>query len=189
MGRNKGSWGSEHSLEGPEGKVQFCFEIPERSFSSSSIVQECLEIRWKPTHFCILNFFLLNSFCLRSNIKHSTQHFITRWNTSTFVKNIPLRRRSFNSVLSVSSGDETLCLMLDILHEILPQIPFPRKGGSDPAFPSDPFHSLHFLWESSMPNFCQRHPEYRFLSQSPPIRSVPAFWQIPHPVKPIIPLT
>ena len=30
------------------------------------------------------------SFCLRSNIKHSTQCFITRWNTSKFVKNIPL---------------------------------------------------------------------------------------------------
>ena len=59
--------------------------------------------------------------------------------------------------------------MLDILHESLPQIPLTRKRGSDPAFPSDPSHSLRFLWESSMPNFCHRHPEYRFLSQSPPI--------------------
>ena len=54
-------------------------------------------------------------------------------------------RRIFNSLLSVSSGDETLCLMLDILHESLPQIPFPRKGGSYPAFPSDPSHSHRFL--------------------------------------------
>ena len=54
-------------------------------------------------------------------------------------------RRIFNSLLSVSSGDETLPLMLDILHERLPQIPFPRKGGSDPAFPSDPSHSFRFL--------------------------------------------
>ena len=65
-------------------------------------------------------------------------------------------RRIFNSLLGVSSGDETLhlmfdilhetlCLMLDILHESLPQIPFSRKGGSDPAFPSDSSHSLLFL--------------------------------------------
>ena len=35
--------------------------------------------------------FLLKSLCLRSNIKHSTQCFINRWNTSKFVKNTPLR--------------------------------------------------------------------------------------------------
>ena len=51
---------------------------------------ECLVIRWKFDQFCILKF-LLKSFCLTSNIKHSTQYFITRWNTSNFVKNIPLR--------------------------------------------------------------------------------------------------
>ena len=38
---------------------------------------------------------VLKSFCLRSNIKHA--------------------RRIFNSLLSVSSGDETLRLMLDII--------------------------------------------------------------------------
>ena len=54
-------------------------------------------------------------------------------------------RRIFNSVLSVSSADETLPLVLDILHERLPQTPFPRKGGSDPAFPSDPSRFLPFL--------------------------------------------
>ena len=32
-----------------------------------------------------------NSFCLRSNLKHSTQCFITRLNISKFVKNTPLR--------------------------------------------------------------------------------------------------
>ena len=48
--------------------------------------------RWKTAHFCILNFDLyLKSFRLRSNIKHSTQCFITRSNTSKFVKNTPLR--------------------------------------------------------------------------------------------------
>ena len=62
---------------------------------------------------------LLKSCRLRSNIKHSTQCFITRWNTFKFVKNTPLQRRIFNSLLSVSSGDETLRLMLDILHEVL----------------------------------------------------------------------
>ena len=36
-------------------------------------------------------FLLLKSFCLRSNIKYSTQCFITRWNTLKFVKNTPLR--------------------------------------------------------------------------------------------------
>ena len=34
---------------------------------------------------------LLKSFCLRSNIKHSTQCLITRWNTWNFFKNTPLR--------------------------------------------------------------------------------------------------
>ena len=53
---------------------------------------KCLEIRWKIAHFCILNFSRpIISFCLRSNIGHSTQCFITRWNTSKFVKNTPLR--------------------------------------------------------------------------------------------------
>ena len=41
--------------------------------------------------FLHTQFLLLKSFCLRSNIKHSTQCFITRWNTSKFVKNTPLR--------------------------------------------------------------------------------------------------
>ena len=36
-------------------------------------------------------FLLMKSFCLRSNIKYSTQCFITRWNTLKFVKNTPLR--------------------------------------------------------------------------------------------------
>ena len=39
-------------------------------------------------------------------------------NTSKFVKHTPLRaRRIFNSLLGVSSGDETLRLMLDKLHD------------------------------------------------------------------------
>ena len=48
-----------------------------------------------------------------SNIKYSTQCFIIRSNTSKFVKNTRLRV----SLLGVSSVDETLRLMLDILHE------------------------------------------------------------------------
>ena len=49
---------------------------------------ECLEIRWKTAHFCILNFSLYNDFVWEviSNIWHS-----------------------------VSSPDETLRLMLDML--------------------------------------------------------------------------
>ena len=101
-------------------------------------------------------FLLLKSFCLKSNIKHSTHYFITRWNTSKFVKNTPLRvvfstlfsvfhviyqtwdavfhhqmkhreeswkydaqRSIFDELRGVSSGDETLCRMFDILHETL----------------------------------------------------------------------
>ena len=41
-----------------------------------------------------------NSFCLRSNLKHSTQCFIPRWNTSRFVKNTPLRV-VFSTLLAV----------------------------------------------------------------------------------------
>ena len=51
---------------------------------------ECLEIRWKLLIFASL-IFPSKSFRLRSNVKHSTQCFITRWNTSTLVKNTPLR--------------------------------------------------------------------------------------------------
>ena len=62
---------------------------------------ECLEIRWKIAHFCILNFSRpIISFCLRSNIKHSTQCFITRWHTSKFVKNTP-QRVVFSTLFSV----------------------------------------------------------------------------------------
>ena len=41
-----------------------------------------------------------NSFCLRSNLKHSTQCFITRGNTSRFVKNTRLRVL-FSTLLAV----------------------------------------------------------------------------------------
>ena len=54
---------------------------------------ECLDIRWKTAHFCILNFSFKNDF----RQKYSAA------------------RRIFNSLLGVSSGDETLRLMLDIL--------------------------------------------------------------------------
>ena len=37
------------------------------------------------------SFLLQKWFCLRRNIKHLTQCLITRWNTSKFVKNTPLR--------------------------------------------------------------------------------------------------
>ena len=51
-----------------------------------------------------------------SNSKHSTQRFI--WYTSKFVKNTHIfYTYILNSVLGVSSGDETLHLMLDILHQ------------------------------------------------------------------------
>ena len=55
---------------------------------------------------------------MRKNIKHSTQCFITRWNTSKFW-NI-LRCASYFQ-LSSRCGDETLRLMFDILHKITNQ--------------------------------------------------------------------
>ena len=59
---------------------------------------------------------------MRSNIKHSTQCFITRWNTSLFVKNTP-QRVVFSqmkhcvscSICNSLLTNETLHLMLDIL--------------------------------------------------------------------------
>ena len=75
-------------------------------------------------------FLLLKSFCLRSNMKHSTQCFVTRWNTSKFVKNTALRIIFSHSLLSVSSGDETLHLMLDISLLKLPHSYIdPWRGG------------------------------------------------------------
>ena len=65
---------------------------------------ECLEIRGKTTHFCIPNFsFLIILFekYIKHNLKVRQKYSATR--------------RIFNSLLSVSSGDETLRLMLDIL--------------------------------------------------------------------------
>ena len=61
---------------------------------------ECLEIRRKNCSFLHPWFLLLKPFCLRSNIKYSTQCFITRWNTLKFVKNTPLRL-VFSTLFSV----------------------------------------------------------------------------------------
>ena len=68
----------------------------------------------KNCSFLLPWFLLLKSFCLRSNINHSTPCFITRWKTSKFVKNTPLRV-VFTTIFSgVLSRDETLLLMLDM---------------------------------------------------------------------------
>ena len=48
---------------------------------------ECLEISWKTTHFCIVNFSSWNHFVWEIISKHSTVCFITSWNTLKFVKN------------------------------------------------------------------------------------------------------
>ena len=66
---------------------------------------ECLDIRWKTAYFCILNFSFKKDFVWEeiSNIRHS----------------VSSPDRIFNSLLGVSSGDETLHLMFDILHELL----------------------------------------------------------------------
>ena len=59
-----------------------------------------------------------NSFCLRSNLKHSTVFYHKRKHLEVREK-YSAARRFFNSPRSVSSGDEILCLMLDILLENL----------------------------------------------------------------------
>ena len=77
---------------------------------------------WKSDENCSFlhhKFLSLKSFCFRTNIKHSTQCFITRWNSLKFFKNAPLCV-IFSTLfwwVSVSSCDETLRFMPDILHE------------------------------------------------------------------------
>ena len=75
---------------------------------------ECLEIRWKTAHFCILNSSFNNDFVwevISSTVFHHQ------------IKNLEVRqkysaaRRIFNSPLGGSSGDETLRLILDILEK------------------------------------------------------------------------
>ena len=73
---------------------------------------ECLEIRWKTAHFCILNSSVNNDFVwevISSTVfHHQIKHLEVRQKYSA-------ARRFFNSLLGVSSGDETLHLMFDIL--------------------------------------------------------------------------
>ena len=57
---------------------------------------------------------------------------------SKFVKNTPLRVVFFNSLLGVSSGDETLRLMFDILRKPLSK----NRGG-------DNLHNLHYTNNAS----------------------------------------
>ena len=66
-------------------------------------------------------FLLLKSFCLRSNIKHSTMFYDQMKHLRVCQKDCAVHD-IFDSLLSVSSGDETLCLMLDIL-----LLKFPRS--------------------------------------------------------------
>ena len=80
---------------------------------------ECLEMRLKTAHFCILNFSLIFFFIL---FEKYYQAFDTVFHQQ--IKHFEVRQkysaacRIFNSLLvSVSSGDETLRLMLDILLE------------------------------------------------------------------------
>ena len=91
-------------------------------------------------------FLLLKSFCLRSNIKHSTVFYHQ-------MKHLKVRQKYcaahhiFNSLLIVSSGDETLHLMLDII-----LLKFPRSyivpGGEGVG---EKHHHHHLL--SGVPNW------------------------------------
>ena len=75
---------------------------------------ECLDIRWKTAHFCILNFSLKMILfekkyqTFNTVFHHQMKHLEVRQKYSA-------ARRIFNSLLGVSSRDETLHLMLDIL--------------------------------------------------------------------------
>ena len=64
-------------------------------------------------------YFLKISICLRSNIKHSNTVFHHQMKHLEVLQKYSAARRIFNSLLSVSSGDETLRLMLDILHQLV----------------------------------------------------------------------
>ena len=99
---------------------------------------------------------------LRRNIKHSTQCFITRYNTSKFVENTPLRA-VFSTLFSVFHlGDETLRLRLDIL--LRPD----RKIGSGTV--NGPIvrrtHILEYSWglRTRNPGLSRRRPFQKFTS-------------------------
>ena len=76
-------------------------------------------------------------FCLRRNIKHSTQCFITRWNTSKFVKNTPLRV-IFSTLFSVFHLVIKHCILC-LIYYLTPQkgwnwkINSPHAGSLFPA--------------------------------------------------------
>ena len=103
--------------------MQFCFEIPECSFPSSSIIFMSV---WKSNEKLLIFASLISPSkiilfekqyqAFDRAFHHSMKHLKVHQKYSA-------ARRIFNSLLSVSSGDETLPLMLDILHERLPQIP------------------------------------------------------------------
>ena len=75
---------------------------------------ECLEIRWKTAHFCILNSSFNNDFVwevISSTVfHHQIEHLEVRQKYSA-------ARNIFNSLLGGSSGGETLGLILDILEK------------------------------------------------------------------------
>ena len=75
---------------------------------------ELIEIRWKTAHFASLIFpskiILFKKYqAFKTVFHHYMKHLEVRQKYSAV-------RRIFNSLLGVPSGDETLHLMLDILH-------------------------------------------------------------------------
>ena len=79
------------------------------------VYNECLEIRCKTAHFCILNFSWKNHFVWE--IISSILHSISSQQKKHLEARQAAERLIFNSLLIVSFGDETLRLMLDILHK------------------------------------------------------------------------
>ena len=85
------------------------------------MLNECLDIGLKTAHFCILNFSFKNDLFEKKYqtfdtvFHHQKKHLEVRQKYSA-------TRRIFNSLLGVSSGDETLRLMFDILRKTVVSI-------------------------------------------------------------------
>ena len=60
------------------------------------------------------------------------------------MKALGLRSRSFNSLLGVSSGDETLRLMVDILHQTILNFLLPALGSKVRKTPKQPTNQDYF---------------------------------------------
>ena len=90
-------------------------------------------------------FLLLKSFCLRSNIKHSTQCFITKWKISKFIKSTSLRvviSTLFSLFYSSHCWDYISCLIFYIIISVCPP---PTTSSLHKLFLSSTFGNMQSL--------------------------------------------